>query len=66
MLGAPEPALSLSKGPDFETWESMQQKRRSMTDSRLLITNMAILACIFLAGLVAKMFARKDRKAKSR
>jgi hypothetical protein len=37
-----------------------------MTDSRLLITNMAILACIFLAGLVAKMFARKDRKAKSR
>jgi hypothetical protein len=37
-----------------------------MTDSRILIVNMAVLAAIFLAGLVAKIFPRNGRRARSR
>ncbi len=34
-----------------------------MTNTDVLITNMAILAGIFLLGLLAKMFPRNGRKA---
>ena len=34
-----------------------------MTDTNMLITNMAILAGIFLLGLLAKVFPRNGRKA---
>jgi hypothetical protein len=37
-----------------------------MTDTRLLIINMAILAGIFLLGLLAKIFPRNGGKARSR
>jgi hypothetical protein len=35
-----------------------------MTNTTLLITDMAILVGIFLLGLLAKMFPRKDRNSK--
>jgi len=35
---------------------------RYMTDSRMLITNLAVLAAIFLLGLLAKLFPRNGRK----
>jgi len=35
-----------------------------MTNTTLLITDMAILVGIFLLGLLAKMFPRKDRYSK--
>jgi hypothetical protein len=34
-----------------------------MTDTQVLITNSAILAGIFLLGLLAKLFPRNGRKA---
>jgi len=37
-----------------------------MTDQTMLITNVAILAGIFLLGLLAKMFPRNGGKAGSR
>jgi hypothetical protein len=37
-----------------------------MTDTRLLIINMAILAGIVLLGLLAKLFPRNGGKAGSR
>jgi len=37
-----------------------------MTDQTMLITNMAILAGIFLVGLLAKVFPRNGRKSGSR
>jgi hypothetical protein len=36
-----------------------------MTNSQLLVTNMAILAGILLLGLLAKLFPRDRRKAGS-
>jgi len=39
---------------------------RYMTDQTMLITNMAILAGIFLVGLLAKLFPRNGRKSGSR
>jgi hypothetical protein len=37
-----------------------------MTDTRLLIINMAILAGIVLLGLLAKIFPRNGGRARSR
>lgn len=37
-----------------------------MTNTQMLITNMAVLAGIFLLGLLAKMFPRNGRKARPR
>jgi hypothetical protein len=37
-----------------------------MTDTRLLMINMAILAGIFLLGLLAKLFPRNGGKTRSR
>lgn len=37
-----------------------------MTNTQMLITNVAVLAAIFLLGLLAKMFPRNGRKARSR
>jgi len=37
-----------------------------MTNTQMLITNMAVLAGIFLLGLLAKIFPRNGRKARSR
>lgn len=37
-----------------------------MTDSTVLMTDMAILVAIFLLGLVAKMFPRNGRNAGSK
>jgi hypothetical protein len=37
-----------------------------MTDQTMLITNMSVLAAIFLVGLLAKMFRRNGRKSGSR
>jgi hypothetical protein len=37
-----------------------------MTDQAMLITNVAVLAAIFAAGLLAKMFPRSGRKSGSR
>jgi hypothetical protein len=37
-----------------------------MTDQTMLITNMAVLAGIFLLGLLAKLFPRNGRKSGTR
>jgi hypothetical protein len=37
-----------------------------MTDSTVLITDMAILVGIFLLGLLAKLFPKSGRKASSK
>jgi hypothetical protein len=37
-----------------------------MTDQTMLITNMAVLAAIFVVGLLAKMFPRNGRKSGTR